>query len=239
MSNAPEMDAVRGIGFDLDHTLAIDNRLEHVAFLRLLELLLREGGRTVGTLADEIENVDKLLAQQRRGEFSIDDAVTRFVTEHALEPAGRYAEIFRRSAVDMVKEFVIALPGTQAMLEGLRERGIAVAVLSNGWNPLQLRKAEQAGFRGNVLVSSEIGVQKPAAVAFERLLGTLGTDPGQTWYVGDDPYGDVAGAQRAGMRAVWMNWERKQYPPDLAPPEQTIADFHELLEVLPAPAGAR
>ncbi|MBV9333792.1 MAG: HAD family hydrolase, partial [Candidatus Eremiobacteraeota bacterium] len=195
--------------------------------------------RTVGTLADEIDGVDALLARQRRGEFSIDGAVAEFVSVHALEPSERYAEIFRRSSVEMVEEFVVPLPGVQPMLDGLRERGIAVAVLSNGWNPLQLRKAEQAGFRGTVLVSSEIGVQKPALGSFERLLEVLGTEPDRTWYVGDDPYGDVAGAQRAGIGSVWMNWERKQFPPDQPRPLHTIADFKELLELLPAPAEAR
>lgn len=230
---------VRGIGFDLDHTLAIDNRLERVALLRLLELVLRDGGRVVGTFSDEIEHIDELLARQRRGEFSIDDAVTRFVAAHGLEPSALYVDTFRRSAVAMVDEFVIPLPSVTPMLEALRERGIAVAVLSNGWNPLQVRKAERAGFRGTVLVSSEIAVQKPAPAAFERLLETLGTDAGHTWYVGDDPAADVAGAQRVGMRAVWMNWERKEYPPDVARPAHTIGDFQELLELLPAPARAR
>jgi HAD superfamily hydrolase (TIGR01509 family) len=233
------MDDVRGIGFDLDHTLAIDNRLERVALLRLLEILLREGGRPVGTLADEIESIDDLLARQRHGEFSIDDAVRQFVAARGLEPSPRYVEFFRTSAVDMVAEFVVALPGVAPMLESLRERGIAVAVLSNGWNPLQARKAQQAGFAGKVLVSSEIGAQKPAPVAFERLLETLGTEPDRSWYVGDDPAGDVAGAQRLGMRAVWMNWERKVYPSDLAPPAHTISDFSQLIELLPAPVRAR
>jgi putative hydrolase of the HAD superfamily len=233
------MDAVLGIGFDLDHTLAIDNRLERVAFLRLLDVLLRQGGRTVGTFADEIESIDELLTRERRGEFSIDDAVTRFVETHAVEASGQYVERFRATAVEMVDEFVIPLPGVARVLDTLHERGIAVALLSNGWNPLQVRKAERAGFRGSILVSSEIGVQKPALTAFERLLEVLGTAPDRTWYVGDDPYGDVAGAQAAGIRAVWMNWERKEYPSELAPPAHTIGDFRELLELLPAPAEAR
>lgn len=239
MSNAAKMEDVRGIGFDLDHTLAIDNRLERVALLHLLEVLLREGGRAVGTLADEIESIDDLLARQRRGEFSIDDAVMQFVAARGVEPGPRYIEFFRGSAVEMVREFVVALPGVAPMLQALRERGIAVAILSNGWNPLQARKAQQAGFAGKLLVSSEIGAQKPAAVAFGRLLEALGTPPDRTWYVGDDPVSDVAGAQRIGMRGVWMNWERKEYPVDLTPPAHTISDFAELLELLPAPARAR
>jgi HAD superfamily hydrolase (TIGR01509 family) len=230
------MDAVSGIGFDLDHTLAIDNRLEQVALLRLLEVLLNEGGRTVGTLADEIDSIDELLARQRHGEFSIDEAVRRFVAERRVAPTEWHVELFRRSAVEMVGEFVVPLPGVKRTLEGLRERGIVVAVLTNGWNPLQVRKAEEAGFRGPVLVSSEIGERKPAPHAFEMLVRTLGTDPQQTWYVGDDPHSDVAGAQAIGMQTVWLNWERKEYPEGLRPPGHTIGDFDELLGLLPAPA---
>jgi HAD superfamily hydrolase (TIGR01509 family) len=231
------MRAIAGIGFDLDHTLAIDNRLERVAFLRLLEALLAAGGRTVGTLADEIESIDELLAQQRRGEFSIDEAVRRFVAQRGLEPAEGYVKRFRQTAVEMVEEFVVPLPGVKPTLGVLRERGIAVAVLSNGWNPLQVRKAEQAGFRdGPVLVSSEIGEQKPASRAFETLLRALGTPREQTWYVGDDPHGDVAGAQTVGMPTIWINWERKEYPAGQPPPSHTIREFPELLDLLPAPA---
>jgi HAD superfamily hydrolase (TIGR01509 family) len=232
------MEPVRGIGFDLDHTLAIDNRLERVAFLHLLEVILREGGRTIGTLSDEIDSIDDLLARQRHGEFSIDEAVRAFVSARGLEPTERHVESFRRDAIAMVDEFVVALPGVGSALLALQERGIAAAVLTNGWNPLQVRKARQAGFDGPVLVSSEIGVRKPAPGAFERLIATLGTEPRQTWYVGDDPQGDVAGALDVGMCAVWIDWERKVYPADLPPPTHTIQNFGALVGLLPSPARA-
>jgi HAD superfamily hydrolase (TIGR01509 family) len=206
--------------------------------LHLLELLLAEGGRPLGGFADEIDDIDKLLQQQRQGEFSIDGAVRRFVVARGLEPSERYAEWFRRGAVEMVEEFVVPLPGVRRMLDGLRDRGVAVAILSNGWNPLQLRKAQRAAFDGPVLVSSELGAQKPAPGAFEKLLQTLGTDAAATLYVGDDPRSDVAGAQAMGMRGVWMNWERKAYPSEIPPPDYTIDDLSELLELLPAPVRA-
>jgi HAD superfamily hydrolase (TIGR01509 family) len=228
------MTAVCGIGFDLDHTLAIDNRLEQVAFLRLLEVLLGEGGQSAGTLSDEIDGINALLHLQRHGNFSIDEAVRRFVASHGVVPAERHIERYRAMAVAMVEDFVVPLPGVKPTLTALRERGIAVAVLTNGWNPLQVCKAQRAGFHGPVLVSSEIGVQKPAPRAFEMLLGVLGTEPRQTSFVGDDPQSDVAGAQAMGMATVWINWERKEYPAGQAPPEATIHSFPQLLDVLPA-----
>ena len=232
------MSAVRGIGFDLDHTLAIDNRLERVAFLRLLEVVLDEGGQTIGTLTDEVESIDALLARQRGGAFTIDEAVRHFVAQHSVEPADRHVETFRRYAVDMVGTFVVALPGVRSTLAALHERGIAVAILSNGWNPLQRRKAEQVGFRGPILVSDEIGAQKPAARAFECLLQTLESDAPETWYVGDDPECDVAGAQAAGLQGIWLDWERKAYPQQLRAPDRTITGLRQLIELSPSAVRA-
>ena len=54
--------------------------------------------------------------------------------------------------------------------------------------------------------------------------------------MGDDPCGDVAGAAAAGLRTVWIDWERKAYPVDLQAPGYTIARFEQLLALLPSPA---
>ena len=69
---------------------------------------------------------------------------------------------------------------------------------------MQQRKAQRAGFAGPVLVSSEIGVQKPAAGSFEKLLRVLETAPEESWYVGDDPDSDIAGAHAAAAALTGM-----------------------------------
>jgi HAD superfamily hydrolase (TIGR01509 family) len=227
------MDLLSGIGFDLDHTLAIDNKLERVALMRLLELVLDNGGRALGTLADESDRIDGLLQLQREGAFSIDEAVRRFVAERGVPASDLYVERFRAIALEMVGEFVIPLPGVKQTLEALRERGIALAVLSNGWNPLQILKAQRAGFFGPVLASADIGAEKPAKDAYEALLRALASRPDETWYVGDDPWTDISGAHDAGIQAIWIDWEGKQYPRELLPPSHTIQRFEELLELLP------
>lgn len=222
-----------GIGFDLDHTLVIDNKLERVAFLRLLEEIERDGGRGCGNLDEETARIDELLAWQRKGACSIEDAVLRFATDRGADANASYVESFRRMAVEMVDEFVIPIPGVQGLLAGLKERGIAVAVLSNGWNPLQIAKAQRAGFEGPVLASADIGQQKPSAHAFDALRSALGTRTQNTWYVGDDPHSDVDGSRAAGCHAVWFDWEKKTFPSELAPPPLVIHSLGELLEFLP------
>ena len=225
--------AVAAIGFDIDHTLVIDNKLERVALLRLLERIETDGGRRSDNLDDEIAQIDALLQRQRKGAFPIEDAVREFAIAHGAEPKDAYVEQFRSMAVAMVADLAIPLPGVREMLRALRERGIPVAVLSNGWNPLQIKKAQRAGFEGPVLASADIGVQKPSAAAFAALLSALGTPAERTWFVGDDPNSDVDGSRLAGLGAVWFDWEGKTFPSELAPPPHTIHAAMELLDLLP------
>ncbi|MEU8351428.1 MULTISPECIES: HAD family hydrolase [unclassified Streptomyces] len=86
----------------------------------------------------------------------------------------------------------IPYPDAAEVLGALRERGTAVAVVSNiGWD---LRPV----FRGHGLdrfvdayaLSYEHGVQKPEAGLFEAACAALGTEPGETLMVGDDARAD-------------------------------------------------
>lgn len=234
-----DRNAVTGIGFDLDHTLAIDNKLERVAFLRLLERIEGDGGSAPENLDEETARIDDLLQLQRKGAFTIEEAVSRFTRERGVEPRDSYVDYFRTIAVNMVDDFVIPIPGVGGMLRELDARGIRVAVLSNGWNPLQIRKAQRAGFDGPVLASADIGEQKPSRRAFSMLLSALDTDPQNTWFVGDDPHSDVDGSRAAGLHAVWFDWEKKTFPADLAAPPSTIHSLDQLVTILPAREGVR
>jgi FMN phosphatase YigB (HAD superfamily) len=89
-----------------------------------------------------------------------------------------------------------------------------------------------------VIVSDDIGALKPAPAAFESLLAQLDTPAARTWYVGDSPETDVAGAQAAGLGSVWFNWEGKTYPEGVARPQHTIESLDALLSLLPDPVRA-
>jgi HAD superfamily hydrolase (TIGR01509 family) len=222
-----------GIGFDIDHTIAIDNKLERVAFLRLLEAIVEDGGRARGTLEEETAAIDELLVRQRAGEWTIDEAVARFARAHGVDAGARYAARFRAMALDMVEEFVIPQSDARQAFATLRERGVALAVLSNGWNPLQTAKARRAGFEGPVLASSDLGAIKPDPRAFQALLRCFEAAPDDVWYVGDDPIADVQGARAAGLRAIWMDAEDRPFPQDLEPPKTAIRRLSDLAALLP------
>ncbi len=222
------------VGFDIDHTLAIDNKLERVALLHLLDRIVAEGGHALGTLQHETEAIDALLAHQREGGSSIDDAVARFAKERGGRTPEAYAEGFRRLCLRMAETFIVADPEAKHTIDRLHARGVPIGVLSNGWNPLQTAKARRAGFMGTVLASGDIGARKPEPEAFAALCRSLGVEPEQCFYVGDDPAADVMGAMRAGLQAVWLDNEGRRYPADLPPPHHTIRSLRDVLDLVPA-----
>ncbi len=219
------------MGFDFDHTLGIDNKLERVAFLHLLDEACARGGQCVGTLAEEIERIDALLVAQRSGRFTIETAVDRFMRERCA-PHGQWASEYKDLCLDMVEALVIPAPDARPTLAELRERGVRTAILTNGWSPLQQRKAARVGFRGEVLVSADIGIQKPERAAFAALAHALQCEPGHIAYVGDTPKSDIAGALSAGMQGIWLDAEGATYPPEVAAPTAVIHSLAELLALV-------
>lgn len=223
---------ISAVGFDFDHTLGIDNKLERVAFLRMLDRACVSDGQMIGTLAEEIERIDHLLARQRSGACTIEDAVEHFMSERGCGNAARYVPDYKRMCVDMVESFVIPEPGVREMLAELRRRGIPYAILTNGWSPLQMAKARRVDFDGPVLVSADLGIQKPEPAAYDALADALGASPETIAFVGDAPASDVEGALRVGMFAVWLDAEGVKYPQDVPSPSATIHRLTELLDVL-------
>ena len=219
---------IAAVGFDFDHTLGIDNKLERVAFLRMLDHACEHEAEPIGTLAEEIERIDALLVRQRSGACTIEDAVETFMRERGCSHAAQYVQQYKSMCVEMVDSFVIPEPGARGMLAELRRRAIPVAILTNGWSPLQQRKAERVGFEGPVIVSADLGVQKPEPAAFEALSRVLGRDPAEIAFVGDTPATDIAGALRAGMFAVWLDAEGVTFPKDIPAASAVIHNLAEL-----------
>ncbi|MGB6987291.1 MAG: HAD family hydrolase [Candidatus Aquilonibacter sp.] len=230
------MDTACAVGFDIDHTLCIDNKLERVAFLHLLDTVIDEGGVARGSLAQESDHIDALLVFARGG-GSIEEAVRRFVAERGVEPADEHVAGFKRMALGMADSFIVPDPHARRTIAALERLDIPIGVLSNGWNPLQIAKARLAGFGGTVLASADLGVEKPNPVAFAALARELGTDPSRCLYVGDDPRADVGGALSAGFQAVWLDHEGKKYPTDLPPPTHVVRSLEEVLALVAAEAG--
>ena len=94
-----------------------------------------------------------------------------------------------------------AYPEVHDVLTQLRRKGYSLAIISNFDRRLYpvLADLDLAGFFGTVVISSEVGVDKPDPRIFRYALARLGVRPTQAWHVGDDPKRDW-GAESAGLR---------------------------------------
>ena len=129
-------------------------------------------------------------------------------------------------------------PDVAPLFAGLRERGVRIGILSNTiWS----REYHERVFaRDGVLdlidgavYTSEIAHAKPHREAFRAAMAAVGArNPSRCVYVGDRPYEDVHGAQRAGMRAVLV--PHSTLPADQQVPVDVQPDgvAHRLLDVL-------
>ena len=216
-----------GIGFDFDHTLGVDQGLE----LRALYAYAQELGRPLDERDTALRDaVATLLADFRAGLLTLESLVLVFAEQ--LGASGADPQRWRERCYELVDELVRPIDGARETLARLRSRGVPVAILTNGWTPLQQKKIARAlgdAAHGlTVLVSDELGAVKPARAAFDALVAALGVPREHVWYVGDNPVGDVAGALAAGLRAVWFDWEGLSYPQDVPPPTLRIASLREL-----------
>ncbi|MCW5558507.1 MAG: HAD-IA family hydrolase [Verrucomicrobiae bacterium] len=97
-------------------------------------------------------------------------------------------------------------PDTKPCLEGLRRRGIRLAVVSNWDERLHsvLRGVGLADAFEWILPSIEGPAPKPDPRIFQAAAERLGLAPGAILHVGDSFREDVAGAAEAGFDARWL-----------------------------------
>ncbi len=221
------------IGFDFDHTLGIDNKLEHDAFVQLAQGRAAASGTNCDAARAGVA-IDREIDRYRTGRCSLVQAIRLALDEVLGEGVDQQDAVdeFREIALALVPSHVQALPGVAELLTALVERGYRHAILSNGWNPLQQRKADRIGFDGPVFVSDDIGVRKPSVHAFNVLRDYFDLPAERIWYVGDDPRADVLGALNAGMKAMWFDWEHKKFPTDVPGPSAIIGAIGDALAYL-------
>ena len=125
------------------------------------------------------------------------------------EPA---MEIFSRER-NVVCVYEDVVPG----LTRLGQR-FALGTVTNGFADLE-SIGLASHFRESV-AAHKLGFAKPDARIFLQACEALQVMPHEAIYVGDDPHLDIDGAQKAGLRAVWMNRFGRELPPAIVP------DFH-------------
>ena len=148
------------------------------------------------------------------------------------ERAHRIADEYRARRDEEMAPY----PGAIETLQAFRDRGIPLALITNGAAKSQRRSIEKYALEryfACVIVEGEFGVGKPDERVFQHALAALSTDPSTTWMVGDNLTADIAVPHALGMHTVWVD-ESGSGLPATAPvqPHRIVRAIAEL-----APSG--
>jgi putative hydrolase of the HAD superfamily len=130
---------------------------------------------------------------------------------------------------DKERNTVELFPETRGALESLATRYTLVAV-TNGNAKLDRIGIDDV-FDG--FVSARLaGAAKPARTIFDAAVSAGGAEAHETLHVGDHPEFDVHAARTAGLRSVWINRNRRDWPGELPQPDGVVHDLDELDRLL-------
>ncbi len=168
------------------------------------------------------------------------------IVEHALASLGRpdpaLASTIAREFARRRRERMTLFPEALACLEAWRARGVRLGLVTNGDASQQRDKIARHAlerFFDVVVIEGEFGAGKPDEVVYRHALDALGARAADTSMVGDHLDFDVAGAQRLGMRGIWIDRTGAGLPPGCAVrPDAIIRALTELEEALRRPAAS-
>ena len=255
MSTHSEIVAVT---FDLWQTLLYDNRERGLARAQLrlegAQQALARRGERYGL--DHIREAYWACAQQ-----------CREIRERLLDIAFReQVEIFienidpglvNRLEEDTIEEvaraysdsFFIYPPtvhaDTAAVLQNIKAMGLRIGLISNtGMTPGEafrrfLDQHELLHYFDVMTYSDEVKIAKPAPRIFHLTLESLGVAPDQVVHVGDSVTNDIAGANRCGLKTVWISGFSEG--PDPADPDShpdvIVSDLSQVVTAVSNLAG--
>lgn len=106
--------------------------------------------------------------------------------------------------------------GAKELLEKLAKKSL-IGVLTNGFTEAQYRKLQSTGldrFIQRMVISDEIGIQKPDSRIFRYAEQATGATPDQVIMIGDNPDNDIQGALNAGWYAILFDCKKKTFSSD-------------------------
>ncbi len=161
-------------------------------------------------------------------------------TDHQIDPrtdprsvSDRYIEHLSEAAflVDGALEFLEQLQGTAPLV-----------MLTNGLSSVQrprFAKADMGRYFHDIVISEEVGVQKPDPevfrIALARAAGVCtapaGVRPDRAIMIGDNLHSDIGGALAVGLDACWVNIRGRSNDRDVRP-TYTVTSLQEIPTIL-------
>ncbi len=214
---------VKHIFFDLDHTIWDFDRNAEETLLELYEVYsLKSLGvhSAQEFIAKYTENNHRLWAQYHLGKITKDTLRAERFSSTFIE-LGVLPELVPHQFED---DYVQLSPKKTNLFEGAKkvlaylQNKYQLHIISNGFKETTLIKMDLSGLNPyfkNVIISEDVGVNKPDKAIFEHALHKAGAQLHESIMIGDSLEADIRGAQGFGMKAIFFNPHKAEKPHDV------------------------
>lgn len=214
---------IKHIFFDLDHTIWDFDKNAEETLQELYEIYkLRELGLLSASefILRYTENNHSLWAQYHLGLISKEllraERFRKTFIELGVHPE-KVPQQFEEDYVKISPTKTNLFEGAEKVLAYLQKK-YTLHIISNGFRETTLTKMDLSGLNPyftNVIISEEVGVNKPDKAVFQYALDKAGANLEESIMIGDSLEADIYGAMNFGMKAIFFNPLNKEKPADV------------------------
>lgn len=148
------------------------------------------------------------------------------------------AEQMSEDFLHLTTKYFSLLPGAEELVRYLAKK-YPLTVVTNGFVEVQYEKFDKSGLRdcfSHIVLSEEVGCQKPNPRIFEEALRMNGLQAEDVVMIGDSWNSDIQGAINAGIDQIWIRKNKEQGTKSQDTTEQTatyiVQSLSEVMEIL-------
>ena len=214
---------IKHIFFDLDHTIwdfdknAEETLMELYHHYELAALGLASPQAFISTYT---ENNHLLWAEYHLGKITKEtlrsERFSKTFIQLGVSPELIPAQ-FEDDYVRLTPIRTNLFEGSKKVLTYLKEK-YTLHIISNGFKESTLTKMDKSGLNpyfSNVIISEDVGVNKPDKAIFEYALAKAKATKPESIMIGDSLEADIRGAQDFGIQAIFFNPLHKEKPQDV------------------------
>ncbi len=145
----------------------------------------------------------------------------------------------RELAVQMSEDFLSLttsyfklIPGADDLVRYLAQK-YPLTIVTNGFVEVQYEKFEKSGLKDyltHVVLSEEVGCQKPNAEIFHHALRLNKVSADEVVMIGDSLGSDILGAMNAGIDQIWVKFDNRTS--DIGEPTYTVDKLEDIKNIL-------
>lgn len=225
---------IKAVFFDIDDTLFDSTTLAKMARMNAVKAMIESGL----PLANVTQGYNLLMKIVNKYGSNYDKHFDKLLEILGCEWNPKIIAAGVVAYHDTKQAYLKPDPEVVPTLIALRDKGYKLGIISNGKSVKQWEKIIRLGlhhFFDIVVISEEVGSEKPDTKIFEVALQKLNVEPYEAVYVGDNLETDILGANKAGMISIRiLKGKHKEGKPagKMMKPRYSIKKLSDLLSIL-------